>query len=185
VFERFTDAGRRCVVLASEAARDLGHRSITVVHLFIGVTGVLDETGDDVLEARGVTVERLRPVVEEVVPRELAPRTGDQHLPFTAGAKKTLELSLREALERGDNDIQPRHILLAALDNPDDHLDAVLTAVGVSADSLRADADRGLPPAGPRGPFLSGTRHRLERIEALLTEVRAQLERIERRLDGP
>jgi ATP-dependent Clp protease ATP-binding subunit ClpA len=183
VFERFTDAGRRCVMLASEAGRDLGHRSIAVVHLFLGAATVLHETGDDVLEARGVTIGRLRLAVEEIMPREPAVRASEQHLPFTAGAKKALELSLREALARGENDIQPRHVLLAALDNSDDDLDAVLAAVGLSAESLRADVERELPPAGSRGVFQTGTRQRLERIEVLLTDVRARLDRIERRLD--
>jgi ATP-dependent Clp protease ATP-binding subunit ClpA len=183
VFERFTDAGRRCVVLAGEAARDLGHGRITVVHLFVGGTGALEETGDDVLEVQGLTAEQLRRGIEEVMPRERADRAAEGHIPFTAGAKKSLELSLRESLERGDNEIEPRHILLAVLDNPDDGLDAVLTAVGLSADSLRADLERALPTPVPRRLLQTAQRHRLERIEVLLTDVLARLERIERRLD--
>jgi ATP-dependent Clp protease ATP-binding subunit ClpC len=182
VFERFTDAGRRCVVVASEVTLELGHRSITVVHLFLGTVMVLRETDDDGLEAGGLTVERLRAAVEQVMPPEPA-RAGEGHLPFTSGAKKTLELSLREALERGHNDIQPRHILLSALEHPDDGLDAVLAAAGLSVESLRATAERDLPPVGRRSPFGSGTRHSLERIEVLLSDIQARLERIERRLD--
>lgn len=181
MFERFSDRARRCVVSASAAAREFGHGSITVLHLFFGTVMVLEETGDDVLAAEGLTVERLRPLVRKVVPPE-TPAPPQRHLPFTAAAKKTLELALREALERGENDIYPRHILLAALENPDDDLDAVLTAVGLSAPGLRAEVERGLP-ARPRGLFPSGTRHRLDRIEEMLTDVLARLERIERRLD--
>ncbi len=183
MFERFTDAGRRCVVLAGETARDLGHGSITVVHLFVGAVSVLQETGDHTFEARGVTAERLRRAVEEVLPPEPVDRASEGHLPFSAAAKKSLELSLRESLERGDNEIQPRHLLLAALDNPADGLDAVLTAAGLSAESLRADVERGLPPVVPRRLMQTGQRHRLERIEALLADVLARLERIERRMD--
>jgi ATP-dependent Clp protease ATP-binding subunit ClpA len=183
VFERFTDGGRRSVVLAGEAARDLGHGSITVVHLFLGAARVLRETGDDVLEASGLTPDRLRRSVADLLPADHVDHGREGHIPFTAGAKKTLELSLREALDRGDNEIEPRHVLMAALDNPDDDLGTVLAAVGLSAESVRADVERELPPAGPRSPVFSSTRQRLERIEVLLTEVRARLERIERRLD--
>ena len=183
MFERFTDGGRRSVVLAGEAARDLGHGSITVVHLFLGASAVMRETGEDALGP--VTPEQLRRSVAELQPAGSADRPEEGHIPFTAGAKKTLELSLREALDRGDNDIKPRHVLLAALDNPDDGLDAVLTAVGLSAESLRADLAPGLPPlTGPRGPAFSQTRQRLDRIEGMLIELKAQLDRIERRLDS-
>jgi ATP-dependent Clp protease ATP-binding subunit ClpC len=184
VFERFSDTARRCVVSATEAALDLGHRDITVLHLFLGATTVLEETGDDLLEAKGVTVQRLLPVVKELRPPKSTARASGGHIPFTPAAKKTLELSLREALRRGENEIHPRHLLLSALENPDDDLDAVLAAVGLSAPSLRAEMERTLPPPGPRGPFRTATSHRLDRIETLLTEVRERLDRIERRLDS-
>jgi ATP-dependent Clp protease ATP-binding subunit ClpC len=185
VFERFTDAGRRSVVLAQESARSLGHGSITVVHLMLGVTRVLEDTGDDVLEARGVTQEQLRGAVAKVLPAEPVDPAAEGHVPFSAGAKKTLELSLRESLDRGHNEIQPRHLLLAVLGNPDDDLDTVLTSAGLSAESLRADVERAMPAvtAAPQPFFRAGEGRRLERIETLLTDVLARLERIERRLD--
>jgi ATP-dependent Clp protease ATP-binding subunit ClpA len=37
------------------------------------------------------------------------------HIPFTREAKKTLELSLREALARGDKSIEAAHLLLGVL----------------------------------------------------------------------
>lgn len=40
------------------------------------------------------------------------------HIPFTPGAKKVLELSLREALARKDRTIKTGHILLAILRSP-------------------------------------------------------------------
>ncbi|KZM70803.1 Clp protease N-terminal domain-containing protein [Nocardia terpenica] len=40
------------------------------------------------------------------------------HIPFTRGAKKVLELSLREALARGDNRLTAAHVTLAILRAP-------------------------------------------------------------------
>ena len=40
------------------------------------------------------------------------------HIPFTAQAKRTLELSLREAMRLGDNHIGQEHILLALMQQP-------------------------------------------------------------------
>ncbi|WP_024801994.1 Clp protease N-terminal domain-containing protein [Nocardia sp. BMG51109] len=62
--------------------------------------------------------------LERAVPAEERPRRGRfrlggsmsfGHIPFTQGAKKTLELSLREALSRGDDRIEAGHVLLGLL----------------------------------------------------------------------
>ncbi|MBB5914439.1 ATP-dependent Clp protease ATP-binding subunit ClpA [Nocardia transvalensis] len=42
------------------------------------------------------------------------------HIPFTKQAKKALELSLREALSRGDDRIEAAHVLLGVLRAPND-----------------------------------------------------------------
>lgn len=45
-----------------------------------------------------------------------SPKRG--HIPFTAQAKKTLELSLREAVKLGDKHLGQEHILLALVQQP-------------------------------------------------------------------
>ncbi|GAB2730481.1 Clp protease N-terminal domain-containing protein [Nocardia thraciensis] len=42
------------------------------------------------------------------------------HIPFTSGAKKVLELSLREAISRGDDRIEAGHVLLGVLRAPNE-----------------------------------------------------------------
>lgn len=49
------------------------------------------------------------------------------HLPFTPGAKKTLELTLREAIRLGESRLTADHILLGLLGAEDRVADAVLT----------------------------------------------------------
>ncbi|MFF5704704.1 Clp protease N-terminal domain-containing protein [Streptomyces sp. NPDC012794] len=46
------------------------------------------------------------------------PESGKRHVPFTGGAKKVLEQSLRIALGRGDRHIGTFHLLLALLSRP-------------------------------------------------------------------
>ncbi len=48
------------------------------------------------------------------------------HIPFTPGAKKVLELSLREALAHKDDHIASEHILLGVLRAPSDKARAVI-----------------------------------------------------------
>jgi hypothetical protein len=59
------------------------------------------------------------------------------HIPFTPRAKKSLELSLREALSLGDNYIGMEHIALALISMRDGVVPHVLAGVGVSPDTLR------------------------------------------------
>jgi Clp amino terminal domain, pathogenicity island component len=61
------------------------------------------------------------------------------HLPFTPRAKKSLELSLREAKALHDDYIGVQHLILALLAISDGMPRLILKALGVSAESLRAD----------------------------------------------
>jgi ATP-dependent Clp protease ATP-binding subunit ClpA len=60
------------------------------------------------------------------------------HIPFTPRAKKSLELSLREAKALHDNYIGVQHLVLAQLAMPDGMGRTILAVLGVSNESLRA-----------------------------------------------
>jgi ATP-dependent Clp protease ATP-binding subunit ClpA len=60
------------------------------------------------------------------------------HIPFTRRAKKSLELSLREALRLGDNYIGVEHVTLALISMPDGVVPRILASLEVSPDTLRA-----------------------------------------------
>ena len=60
------------------------------------------------------------------------------HIPFTPRAKKTLELSLREAEALHDSSIGAEHITLALLIPKDGTVPRILVALGVEPASLRA-----------------------------------------------
>ena len=60
------------------------------------------------------------------------------HIPFTSRAKKSLELSLREAKALHDNYIGVQHLILALLTLTDGTVPVILSALGAPATSLRA-----------------------------------------------
>jgi ATP-dependent Clp protease ATP-binding subunit ClpC len=60
------------------------------------------------------------------------------HVPFTPRAKKTLELSLREAVALHDSSIGAEHITLALLTPRDGTVPRILAALGVQPASVRA-----------------------------------------------
>jgi ATP-dependent Clp protease ATP-binding subunit ClpA len=60
------------------------------------------------------------------------------HLPFTARAKKILELSLRESHARHDNYIGAQHLALALVASNDDIIARIVSALGTSPAALTA-----------------------------------------------
>jgi ATP-dependent Clp protease ATP-binding subunit ClpA len=129
MFERFTNRARHVVVLAQEEARLLHHNYIGTEHILLGLLGEPDGFAGRVLAGFGMTREGLREDVTAIVGTGAAAPTG--HIPFTPRAKKTLELSLREALSLHHNYIGTEHILLGLITEGD----------GVAAQVMKQHAD--------------------------------------------
>jgi ATP-dependent Clp protease ATP-binding subunit ClpC len=111
MFERFTDQARRAVVLAQEEARMLNHDYIGTEHILLGLIDEGDGVAAQALKRMDITEQAVHQQVEETVGRGQRPaRAG--HIPFTREAKSVLQLSLRAALQLGDNYIDTGHILL-------------------------------------------------------------------------
>jgi ATP-dependent Clp protease ATP-binding subunit ClpA len=129
MFERFTNRARHVVVLAQEEARLLNHNYIGTEHILLGLLGEPESVAGTVLAGFGMTRDGVRVEVEDAVGRGKSQLSG--HIPFTPRAKKTLELSLREALSIKHNYIGTEHILLGLIREGE----------GVAAQILRDHAD--------------------------------------------
>jgi len=112
MFERFTERARQVVVLAQDEARTLRHNYIGTEHLLLGLLRE-DGAAARALDEFDVTYEKVQAQVARIIGQGDEVTTGQ--IPFTPRAKKVLELSLREALDNGDNYIGPEHILLGLL----------------------------------------------------------------------
>ena len=169
MFERFTRSARETVEQAQVEARALGHHFTGTEHLLLGVAASAGDASC-VLADNGATPEALRAAIrppldgealaslgidlEAVRHRvdasfgpgalERGRRTRSGHLPFTAAAKKSLELALREAIQLGDRHIGPEHVLLGLL--REGSAAAVLRRTDTPVEELRA----ALSPAGSR-----------------------------------
>jgi Clp amino terminal domain, pathogenicity island component len=109
---RFGPDARRAVVEAQKAARKLGHDHVDTEHLLLGILAAgPDAAGATMLARYGVTTGGVEKEVVSIVGRGTGAPAG--HIPFSAGAKKVLELSLREALSLGSKRIGSEHLLLA------------------------------------------------------------------------
>ena len=113
MFHRFTDRARRAVHLAQEEARLLRHDYVGTEHLLLGLLYEGEGVAAKALASLGISREDVRGQVEEITGHGQGARSGP--IPFTARAKKALELSLREALALGHHYIGTEHLLLGLL----------------------------------------------------------------------
>ena len=134
MFEKFTDAARRVVVLAQEEARTLGHPHIGTEHLLLALSRTENATSTQLLFAHGATHPELVKTIERIIGRKDANPTG--HIPFTPRAKSTLGLALRESVKRNDSQIDTEHLLLGVLAERDGVAVRVLLETGVDLDAV-------------------------------------------------
>lgn len=134
MFERFTDHARRVLVLAQEESRRLDHPFIGTEHILLGL---LDESASiprQALASSGVTLDAARAQVLAIIGQG---RSGEANPPFTPRAKKVLELSLREALQLGDEEIGPEHLLLGLIREGEGIASQVLVRLGAEPQRIR------------------------------------------------
>lgn len=135
MFERFTDRARRVVVLAQEEARMLNHNYIGTEHILLGLVHEGEGVAAKSLERLGVSLVDVRTQIEEIIGQGQEAPSG--HIPFTARAKKVLELSLREALQLGHNYIGTEHILLGLVREGEGVAAQILVKLGAELTRVR------------------------------------------------
>ena len=142
MFERFSREAREVVINAQRTAREHRSPKIDSRPLLIGLAAggptvaALRASGADAgelarrvrediaagdldaeaLAALGIDLEAVSAQADRLFGRNAlgrAGRTPRGHIPFTADAKKTLELALREAIRLKERTIDGRHLLLA------------------------------------------------------------------------
>ena len=153
LFERFTPAARTAVAEAQTEARELRHNHVGVEHLLLGVLREHDSAAAEALRSRGVSLERVRERVLEIV----GPGDGDMppgtQVPFTPRAKKVLELSLREALLHRSMAVGPEHLVLGIARESESIAMRLLTEEwGLSAQTLRGLFPAPVPDVGTVRP---------------------------------
>lgn len=134
VFERFSDAGRRTVVLAQEQARQLRHDEIGTEHLLLGLLDQ-DTTAARILGEMQVGPAEVRERVVEVVGKGRKRRRGQ--LPFTERAKRSLEIAAGEPRRAGRGRVGPEQVLQGMLAQAEGVGVVILEDLGVDLVLLR------------------------------------------------
>ncbi|WP_405113367.1 ATP-dependent Clp protease ATP-binding subunit [Micromonospora sp. NBC_01405] len=142
-FDNFTPRARNVVVAAQEVARAAGNAEIRPEHLVLGLLGEPDGLAARAVVAQGVPLERLREAATAALP---APTdTLPALIPFDPGAKKALELTVREALRLGHRHVGTEHVLLGLLEVENGA--GVLTGLGVEKAATEATVAEALAAA--------------------------------------
>lgn len=186
MFERFTERTREVMVRAQRLAADEKSPNIRRHHLMIGLIDTSDEGSQSVatvFEDANVDRAGLRAkLLDSLRASEKPLESAAQSAPFTREAKKTLELSLREALSLGHNYIGREHLLLGILREADGPLRTVLGDAGLQHERARQIVAEESPPSrgrrrgGPRA-FRFG-RRTTDGLQAVLNRT---FERADRR----
>jgi ATP-dependent Clp protease ATP-binding subunit ClpC len=174
MFERFTDRARRTVVMAQEEARILDHNYIGTEHLLLGLIHERTGVAAKALASLGIDLEAARQQVEEIIGRGQQPPSG--HIPFTARAKKVLELAPHEADALGDGQINTEHLLLGLLREGDGVAVRVLVSLGTDLNRVRDRVMQLVPGRGGSHVADEGSRlsdDAFARIDALGSRLAA------------
>jgi ATP-dependent Clp protease ATP-binding subunit ClpC len=181
MFDRFNDNARRILLVAQESAREMNHGHIGPEHLLYAL--LVTEGGPQrTLLAAGLDPSETRQAVDEIAGGGGRGFSGP-HLPFSALAKRALEMSLREAIALGSSALTPEHLLLGLIADADGPAARMVIAAGSTVDAVRSDilqslteerddehpAGRGRVFAGPRGE--RGANQLLEQLGVNLTQL--------------
>ena len=150
MFERFTESARGVVGRAQEVARELGHAQVGTEHELLALLADPDSDASRTLNSFGVTADRARERVLEIVPP--GDRSPPGQMGFTEPLKKALELSFRESLSLGHRNITPEHLLLGLVQERDGVAIQVLVGLGADETAIRAVVLPLMPARDEAGP---------------------------------
>lgn len=137
MFHKFTEKAIKAIMLAQEEARRMGHNYVGTEMMLLGLinTGSMSA---DALKNAGLTIASARVETEKIIRRGSGFVAVE--IPYSAGAKRALELSWDEAQKLGHHDISAGHLLLGLLREDESESVAlqVLSEHGISSEKLRA-----------------------------------------------
>jgi Clp amino terminal domain, pathogenicity island component len=153
-------AAQHALDQASEEARELGHNYVGTEHALLGLVAAKDGLAAHVLDALGVTRERI--LTQDCVGPSGQARPYDC-LGVQPRLKQAFEHSRRIAEQLGHRVANTEHLLAGVLAVPDALAVEILNRVGVSADDVREALARRL---GVDVQRLSVARRRRQRLLA-------------------
>ena len=139
MFERFTDKGRKIIILAREEAERHQNDYLGTEHLVLAILRETDGIALMILKKMGLSTEQIRLEIERNLPGGGTTMTFGE-IPFSPRVKKVIEYGVEEARLLGHNHIGSEHLLLGLL--REEEVLPVLHVEHREAARARADLDR-------------------------------------------
>ncbi len=118
MFEKFTDRGRKIIILAREEAEQHQNDYLGTEHIVLAILRERAGVAIAVVKKMGLSVEQIRLEVERNLPSGSNTMTFGE-IPFTPRVKKVIEYAVEEAKLLGHNYIGSEHLLLGVLREED------------------------------------------------------------------
>lgn len=181
MFDRFTTEAKDVLNRARQESDRLGHAYLGPEHMLMGMLAMPDSTGVALLRECGVDVQELRAELGRIVkPGPILPGTIGQ-IPFTASAKKVLELAMEDMSQAHHDTLTVGHVLIALASVGGSIPAAVLADRGVGVELLRAKVGaRWIGDLGDRPPMDGGRRRQVLREAIALLVVLGETDAAER-----
>jgi ATP-dependent Clp protease ATP-binding subunit ClpC len=137
---KFTEKAEKAISYSQESAASLQHNYVGTEHLLLGLLKEGSGVAARVLQAQGITEEKVLSQIEVLIGRGTEP--ADQTIGFTPRTKRVMELSFREARKMGHNYIGTEHILLGIMKEGDSVAVRILLDLGIDLQKLIAEVVR-------------------------------------------
>ena len=172
MFEMFSSDAREIVIAAERYAQSLGE-NVRPEHLLLGVLERTNSIAVRTLIAAGVDVDAVH---RDLSPPGRPESDLETRRMFTAESRKTLELSLKEALDAGDDRINAEYVLLALLREPTGAAAQALTRHGGDLNRIRVAVRSGNPSVAL--DIATTMRSQLDRLEREVTRLADIVDRL-------
>ena len=137
----FTERLRKVLAMAREEAALLYHPRVGTEHFLLGLLREGDGVGVTALQNLGADLGDIRQKLDETVESgDSNPDLGD--LPYTAGAKRCLELAMSHSRQLNDSYVGTEHLLLGLISEKEGIAAQILVDCGATFEETRDEIRR-------------------------------------------
>jgi ATP-dependent Clp protease ATP-binding subunit ClpC len=149
MFERFTDKGRKIIILAREEAERHQNDYLGTEHLVLALLRESDGIALMIIKKMGLSTEQIRLEIERNLPGGGTTMTFGE-IPFSPRVKKVIEYGVEEARLLGHNHIGSEHLLLGLLREEEGIGGKILRSLGANLLTARQLTVTFLRKSAPR-----------------------------------
>jgi ATP-dependent Clp protease ATP-binding subunit ClpC len=149
MFERFTDKGRKIIILAREEAERHQNDYLGTEHLVLAILRESDGIALMIIKKMGLSPEQIRLEIERNLPGGGTTMTFGE-IPFSPRVKKVIEYGVEEARLLGHNHIGSEHLLLGLLREEEGIGGKILRSLGANLLTARQLTVTFLRKSAPR-----------------------------------